>query len=123
MKILIISFIFFAKVRLEYQNILSWLFKKHHFQSICQTVSLQEHFQKIHFTFGHPVGGVVEDMLRLSLSLKKCHFVDFKQNTEIHGHVLFKLSSQAMPLPLRNRLVCYTKYRCSKVSNVPSFFG
>ena len=55
MKILDISIIFSAKVRLEYQNILCWLFKKHHFQSICVTVSLQEHFQKIHFTFRHPV--------------------------------------------------------------------
>ena len=55
MKILTISFIFFANVRLEYQNILSWLFKKHHFKSTYSTVSQQEHSQKIHFTFGHPV--------------------------------------------------------------------
>ena len=55
MKILTISFIFFANVKLEYQNILSWLFKKHHFQSTYSTVSLQEQSQKKHFTFGHPV--------------------------------------------------------------------
>ena len=55
MKIFIISFISFAKVRHEYENILAWLFKKHHFQSIWLTVLLQEHFQKTHFTFGHPV--------------------------------------------------------------------
>ena len=33
MKILVISIIFSAKVRLEYQIVFSWLFKKHHFQS------------------------------------------------------------------------------------------
>ena len=53
MKILVISIIFSAKVRLEYQIVFSWLFKKHHFQSICATVSLQEHFQKIRFTYRH----------------------------------------------------------------------
>ena len=55
MKILTISFIFFANVRLEYQNILSWLFKKHHIRPICLTVLLQEQFQNKHSTFGHPV--------------------------------------------------------------------
>ena len=55
MKIFIISFFFFAKVRHEYQNILCWLFKNHHFRSIWLTVFLQEHFQKAHFNIGHPV--------------------------------------------------------------------
>ena len=54
-KIFDISFFFFAKVRQEYQNILSWLFKNHHRRSICLAVLLQEHFQKAHFNIGHPV--------------------------------------------------------------------
>ena len=59
-KIFDISFFFFAKVRQEYQNILSWLFKNHHRRSICLAVLLQEHFQKAHFNIGHPVRVTVE---------------------------------------------------------------
>jgi len=61
MKIFIISFFFFAKVRHEYQNILCWLFKNHHFRSIWLTVFLQEHFQKAHFNIGHPVLWIGKD--------------------------------------------------------------
>ena len=49
------KFSFSKKSGFQYQNILSELFKKHHFRSICLTVSLQEHLQNTHSTFGHPV--------------------------------------------------------------------
>ena len=78
-------------IRLEYQNILSWLFKKHQFQSICVKVSLQIHFQQTHFTFGHPV-------VNMGVKLSKYDNLNYIHIQEIFFSTRFFFSSTVSQL-------------------------